>query len=83
MGTFATPPVSTALSSIAFCQAAGTAISQVGRVVGGGAAGTVAVLVAARSATDPPEHDATATVRTATTTAPAPARSATWLTSGH
>ena len=36
MGTFETPPVSTALSSIAFCHAAGVVVTQDGSVVGCG-----------------------------------------------
>ena len=69
MGTFETPPVSTALSSIAFCQAAGVVVTQDGSVVGCGAATVVVGLAVGWSEPDPSEHAAAATVRTAIATA--------------
>jgi hypothetical protein len=72
MGTFETPPVSTALSSIAFCHAAGVVVTQDGSVVGCGAATVVVVLAAGCSEPDPSEHAAAANVRTAIATATRP-----------
>jgi ATP-dependent protease ClpP protease subunit len=67
---------------MAFCQAAGTAVTQDCRMVGGGATAVVTVLDVACSAAGPLLHAAAATVRIATPTAPKPTRTAFDLTRG-
>ena len=83
MGTFETPPVSTAPSSMAFCQAAGTAVSHEGRMIGCGAAAVVAVVEPMGSESGALVQADAATVRTAAATTPTPTRTPTSTTCGH
>jgi hypothetical protein len=70
-----TPPVSTALPSIAFCQTGGSGVSHDARVTGAGAS-TVVELAAACSGLRSLPHAGAATVRTETATAPTQPRTA-------
>jgi hypothetical protein len=69
IGTFDTPPVVTPAASIAFCHAAGTATSQVLRIVGAAWATLAGALVAVEPESGELVHADAATVRAAMTTA--------------